>query len=61
MKVMLTMDGKGFSGEVVEVPQVYDIQTDTRRAVTQADVDKWLEMAASFSKILMAVRDFKGG
>lgn len=59
MKVMLTLGDTNFTGEINEVPVMYDITNDTRRPVTQADVDKWLEMQATFAKILMAVRESK--
>jgi len=59
MKVMLTMDdGQNFSGEVEEVPRMYDIVNDTRRAVTQADVDRWLRIEMAFGKVLLAAKEY---
>lgn len=59
MKVMLTMsDGKSFAGEVDEVPRMYDIQKDERRAVTQADVDRWQRIDWAMGKIRMAIMEF---
>lgn len=55
---MLTMsDGKSFAGEVVEVPRMYDIQKDERRAVTQADVDLWQRIDFAMGKIELALRE----
>lgn len=58
MKVMLTIDDRELTAEVAEGPQVYDIATDSRRTVTQADVDRWQQMESAFGKMHVAMRDY---
>lgn len=60
MKVMLTLDdGQSLTAEVHDGPVMYDVVRDERRPVTQADVDRWLQMEASFSKVAIAVKEYR--